>query len=110
MAIPVGDVIVAESVGQRLRGLAGRDADELAPLFLPRCRSIHTIGMRASIDVVWLRIDHDERAQVLAVDARVAPGRLLRAPRRGRDVGALELPAGQAKRLGILPGVELELG
>jgi len=53
----------------RLRGLAGLES--LPPgvgLLLPRTRSIHTLGMRFALDLLWLdghgeivRVDHDVR-------------------------------------------------
>ncbi|HZB06921.1 MAG TPA: DUF192 domain-containing protein [Thermoleophilaceae bacterium] len=48
-------VIVAASAWQRVRGLAGRHTPpEGSALLFPRCRSVHTFGMRFPIDVVFL--------------------------------------------------------
>jgi uncharacterized membrane protein (UPF0127 family) len=60
-------LIVARSFRQRRRGLA-----RMTPLparyalRIPKCNSIHTIGMRFALDLVWLgrdgrvlRVDHD---------------------------------------------------
>ena len=41
---------------ERARGLIGRDGHEGA-LVLPRCRWVHTIGMRFPIDVAYLDAD-----------------------------------------------------
>ena len=56
---------VADSFGDRLRGLRGRDTVEGALLLRP-CRSVHTLGMRFPIDVAFCR-QQDESLVVLAV-------------------------------------------
>ena len=64
---------VASRFTARLRGLAGLaaiGADE--GLELPRCRSVHTVGMRFALDLVWLGAD----GAVLRVDQGVAPLRM----------------------------------
>ena len=66
-------VATASSYLPRLRGLtgiAGLDHDE--GLELPRCRSVHTVGMRFALDLVWLGAD----GAVLRVDRGVAPLRM----------------------------------
>jgi uncharacterized membrane protein (UPF0127 family) len=63
---------VARGFGARLIGLAfRRSAGE--PLLIPRCRSVHTAGMRCAIDVVFL----DRHGRVLRVAASVPPWRLV---------------------------------
>jgi uncharacterized membrane protein (UPF0127 family) len=83
------------------------------PLLLPRCRSVHTFGMRAAIDVVWLTLGIDGRATVLGATACVPPRSTRSAPRgisvRRATIAALELPAGAAARLGLSPGAHLRL-
>lgn len=67
-------VFVAAAPAARLIGLAW--LDELPPdcgLLIPRCRSIHTFGMRFALDVDFL--DGEER--VLRHVAGVPPGRVL---------------------------------
>ena len=57
-------VATASSYLPRLRGLtglAGLDHDE--GLEIPRCRSVHTIGMRFPLDLVWLDEDGRRRAR-----------------------------------------------
>jgi uncharacterized protein len=85
-------IVVAESRWARLRGLAlQRRLPDAAGLLIPRCRSVHTFGMRFALDLVWL----DERGRVLALDAGVPPWRV----RCRRDAAAvLEAPAGQGQR------------
>jgi uncharacterized membrane protein (UPF0127 family) len=70
--LPDGLVIVeARSRCARLLGLAGlADVPEHVALLLPHCRSVHTIGMRFAIDLVWF---HEE---VVRVDRAVPPWRV----------------------------------
>jgi uncharacterized membrane protein (UPF0127 family) len=88
-SLPSGLVIVeARSAHARLLGLAGlAELPEYIGLLLPRCRSVHTIGMRFAIDLVWL----DE--EVVRVDRAVPPWRV-RSCRAARAV--LETRAGAA--------------
>jgi hypothetical protein len=88
-------VRVASTRRERARGLIGRPRlGRREGLFLPRCRSIHSFGLRATpIEAVLL--DHELR--VLEV-VRIEPARVLW-PRRGvRHV--LEVATGS----GLLPG------
>lgn len=82
-------VPVATGFRARLLGLALLDAEEAGPgLLIPRCRSVHTFGMRFPLDLLFL--DHGER--VVSVRLAVGPCRAARC----RDASAvLELPAGQ---------------
>ena len=100
------EAVVAERFALRLRGLAGLDPDALVPLLFPRCRSLHTFGMRGPIDVVWLTGEWD----VASVEPGVPPSRILRVPRRTPGVGALELIAGEAARLGLAAGIAVDPG
>jgi uncharacterized membrane protein (UPF0127 family) len=105
-------VVVAESFRLRLLGLMGLGTGEIVPLLLPRCRSIHTRAMRASIDLVWLSLGR-ERARVLAVAESLGPGRHRRFGGTGapkRTIAALELSPGEAHRLGLRPGADVGLG
>lgn len=104
------EVIAADRLALRLRGLAGLDPAKLVPLVIPRCRSVHTFGMRCPIDVVWLEAGPGEDELVRGVDAAVPPRRLARAPRDGprRRIAALELPAGDAVAFGLHAGVRLQ--
>ena len=97
------EAVLAERFALRLRGLAGLDPDALVPLLFPRCRSLHTFGMRGPIDVVWLTGDWE----VASVEPEVPPSRILRAPRRTAGAGALELTAGDAAGLGLATGARL---
>jgi hypothetical protein len=81
-------VSVAVGVRARLLGLAFLDREEAGGgLLIPRCRSVHTFGMRFALDLVFL----DGRGGVLAV-RRGLPPRRLAGDRRAAAI--LELPAG----------------
>jgi uncharacterized membrane protein (UPF0127 family) len=65
-------VVVARGLA-RVRGLVGRrDWPAGVALEIPRCRSVHTVGMRFALDLVWL--DADRR--VVRIDRRVPPWRV----------------------------------
>lgn len=87
-----GDLRLAEARGTRarMRGLAGL---EVLPsghaLRIPRCGSVHTVGMRFPIDVIFL----DREDRVVRV-ARAVPPRRFAAARRARSV--IETRAGEA--------------
>jgi len=83
-------VAEARGPGTRLRGLAR--LDELPGewgLHFPRCRVVHTMGMRFALDLVWL----DRHGAVVEIVRDVGPGRHV-ACRRARSV--VELRAGEA--------------
>jgi len=66
-------LLVARSFRERRRGLA-----KMTPLpagyglRIPKCNSVHTIGMRFALDLVWLSRD----GRVLRVDRGVGPWRM----------------------------------
>jgi uncharacterized protein len=66
------DVVVARSRRARLLGLALRRRPPAHALLLPRCRSVHTFGMRFPLDLIWL----DRDGRVLRVDEAVPPWRV----------------------------------
>ena len=84
-------IAVAHSRRARLLGLALRRRPPDYALLLPRCRSVHTFGMRFPLDLVWL----DETGCVVRVDRGVPPCRV-RSCRRARSV--LELRASPGTR------------
>jgi uncharacterized membrane protein (UPF0127 family) len=85
-------VRVAVGWRARLLGLALIDLDRAGSgLLIPRCRSIHTLGMRFALDLLFL----DRRGAVVSVHRAVAPGRLLFAQRAATAV--LELPGGRGR-------------
>ena len=81
----------ADTWRARLLGLALRRTTDHA-LYFPRCRSVHTIGMRFALDLVWVRED----GSVVRIDHAVGPFRV----RSCRDAdGVVETPAGAADGL-----------
>ena len=92
---------VADTAWARLRGLMGRRGLEPGEgLLLRPSGSVHTCFMRFAIDIVFL----DRELCVLGVSPAVRPWRL-RVQRGARVV--LELPAGEAERVGIAAGDQL---
>jgi uncharacterized membrane protein (UPF0127 family) len=80
-------VPVAASGLARLLGLAVLSPDAApAGLLIPRCRAVHTIGMRFRLDLHFL----DAEGLTLSVRRAVPPRRFVREP-GARSV--LELPA-----------------
>ena len=80
--VPVADRPVA-----RLLGLALLDRDRAGPgLLIPRCRTIHTFGMRFPIDVVFL----DSSGEPISRRRAVPPCRIVV---EQRAASVLELPA-----------------
>lgn len=90
-ALALGErVPLATGFRARLLGLALLPRERAGPgLLIPRCRSIHTFGMRFPIDVVFL----DRRGTEIRRVAAVPPHRVV-AERGARFV--LELPAESA--------------
>ena len=84
-----------------MRGLLGRDSMNGALLLRP-AKSVHTIGMRFSIDVAFVSAD----LEVLDVVTMV-PNRLGRP--RWRADGIIEAPAGAFSRWGVAVGDRLEI-
>lgn len=81
------DFPLASTRCARLLGLAYLCIDEAGPgLLIPRCRSVHTFGMRFALDLVFL--DRDGRP---CSERRGVPPRRLVWDRRASAV--LELPA-----------------
>jgi uncharacterized membrane protein (UPF0127 family) len=79
------EIRVAHGFRERLVGLAWRRHPRHA-LLIPRCRSVHTFGMRFPLDLVWL----DAAGRPVRVERAVQPRRV----RRCREAAAvLECPA-----------------
>jgi uncharacterized membrane protein (UPF0127 family) len=102
-ATPTGvlKVRVADKFWTRALGLlVGAPLEAAEGLLISPCSSIHTIGMRYPIDVVFV----DRDARVLRVCPEVRAGRMRFAPGAR---GVLELRSGIAARHGLAPGVRL---
>lgn len=83
--------------------LATPRLDDPSGLWIAPCNSVHTLGMRYPIDVVFLRRD----GTVARIVPRLAPWRAA-ACRQAH--ATLELRAGLAERLNLTPGHRLALG
>ena len=71
------EVPVAETFRARLLGLSHLDAERAGPgLLIPRCRSVHTSGMRFPIDIHFLGDDD----RLLRSFPATPPRRLVRCP------------------------------
>jgi uncharacterized membrane protein (UPF0127 family) len=82
----VGPVREARTYRARLLGLARLAEPPPEPLLLPRCRSVHTYGMRFALDLLWLGAG----ARIVRIDRAVPP----RAVRRCRGAhGVVEAAA-----------------
>lgn len=82
----------ARSFGSRAIGLAllAEPGDGFG-LLLPRCRTVHTFGMRFALDVAFL----DSEGRLLRLVERVPRRRVLAC---ARAAAVLETPSGQARR------------
>ena len=96
VALPDGlTLLIAGDRRSRRRGLAHLDAAELPAgwaLGFERCRSVHTIGMRFALDLVWV----DGDGAVVRLDRAVGPWRV-RTCLAARGVG--ETAAGDGERV-----------
>ena len=94
-----GEAWTAANAWERMVGLLA--TERLGPgqgLLLAPCGSVHTFGMRFSIDILFL----DRQNRVLAVARDVGPCRVRVGPRGARSV--LELAAGAASAAGVREG------
>jgi uncharacterized protein len=101
------NTLLAEKVRQattfirRLKGLLGTPCLPIGEvLLIAPCNSVHTLGMRYSIDVLFMADD----GTVLKIAANLPPGRVA-AARSSSYV--LELPAGLAAQTGTVVGDRL---
>lgn len=71
LVLPGGEVLhIARTFRARLRGLLGTtQLPSGHALLLTRTKSVHTLGMRFALDLVWL----DAQAQVVHIDCGVGP-------------------------------------
>lgn len=73
----------------RMKGLLGRKSlHDGESLWIKPCNSVHTIGMRFPIDVIFL----DKKNRVLAIKKNLQPNRLT--PIYFKATSVLELPCG----------------
>ncbi|MFB7912573.1 DUF192 domain-containing protein [Streptomyces sp. NPDC056061] len=92
---------IAASYRARSRGLLKQDGIDGALLITP-CGSVHTFGMRFTIDVAYL----DRKFRVLAVRT-MKPGRLGLPRLTARHV--VESEAGAMEKWGLRPGAQVRI-
>lgn len=94
-------IIIANHFLCRLRGLLFKPQlrfDEA--LLISPCKSVHTLGMRYAIDIVFLSPDY----QILKIVRHCLPKRLASCKNAKHT---LELLAGESNRLGLKVGMQL---
>lgn len=97
------EIIDARTFFTRLRGLLGTDVLEVGQgCYLDPCPSIHCKGMKYPIDVVYLADPAGDGGQEVIAVERCEPGSFGSRFHGVRSV--LEIPAGEAERLGIVEG------
>lgn len=97
----LASVDVATSRADRARGLLGRNTFEGA-FAIPKCRWVHTIGMRFALDVAYV----DANDQVIKI-ATMRPYRFASLVPKARMV--IEARAGSFERWGLRVGDPIEL-
>ena len=92
----------ARTLGERFTGLLGRARlPEGEALIFPGCSSIHTVGMRFSIDVIFV----DRAWRVVALRSGVRPWRLVLPVRSAW--GGVETPPGTIAQTQVAVGDRL---
>jgi uncharacterized membrane protein (UPF0127 family) len=100
-AVPLA-VYRTEGTFERMRGLLGRRPLRTGEgLWLTRCASVHTVGMRYALDLLYL----DRHRVVVKMVRALPPGRFSLA--FGAD-SVIELPAGSLQMLGLQCGDRCE--
>ena len=95
---------VARKAFPRMKGLLGRERlNEGEGLVITPCSSVHTVGMRFPIDVIFF----DKQGRIIAVTRNMKPLRI--SAWHPRAAGVLEVAAGTVKDLSARPGDELVL-
>ena len=97
----LGPLEVADTAWRRFRGLLGRTQLDGALLLRP-CASVHTLGMRMTIDVAHLTKD------LVVLDVRTVRRNRMEGPRR-RSRAVLETEAGVMTTWGLSAGTRLEV-
>lgn len=100
--VVVPDLMVADRMFKRMRGLLGRKMLEPADgLWITPCNSIHMFFMRFAIDAVFI----DKNGYVVRVHHHLQPWRMARGGKHAHSV--FELPAGRAGQFNIRVGDRL---
>ena len=91
----IGKVFIADNFFLRLRGLIGRNPEEIGALWIQPCSQIHTFMMSAPIDVVYL----DQSGKVLKIERNIPPARCQKSVKHAKAV--VEFPALKTEKLQI---------
>lgn len=92
---------IADNWVSRLRGLLMTKEEDLTGLLLTDCSSVHTIGMKYPIDIVFI----NQSRCVSKTSERVAPMRFCFGTADTKST--LELPAGSIEKFGIQIGDQI---
>lgn len=99
--VDVGRVEVADTFFTRLRGMLGRNSLEV-PMLIKRSNSVHSIGMRLTLEVAFISAD----GRVVEM-RRLPPNRVLRPRHHARHV--LEAKPGSFKRWNLRRNSRIEV-
>ncbi len=94
----IGKIYIANNFFLRLRGLMGRDPEEVGALLIKPCSQIHTFFMSDAIDVIYV----DKKWNVIHIDVDVKPSRICRGVRGSKCV--IEIPKKKSIELNIQVG------
>jgi uncharacterized membrane protein (UPF0127 family) len=99
-----GNLAAATGIFSRMKGLLGRKSLPAGEgLWIKPCKSIHTIGMKFPIDVIFL----DAGNMVVAALPAIQPGRL--SPFYASAASVIELPVGTIEQTATQPGDSIAL-
>jgi hypothetical protein len=94
------ELIELTSIRERTRGLRGAEQPNEGEGVLIKARQVHTFGMRFPIDVVYL-----SRGGVIKKISTMPPRRI--GPLVATSSAVIEMREGEARRLGMEPGMRL---
>ncbi len=98
-----GNLLVAENLFSRMKGLLGRTSLPAGEALMIRpCKGIHTFGMRFPIDAIFL----DRNNRIVALTKDLQPNHLSRVYPEAASV--VELPAGTIEATDTAVGNEIK--
>lgn len=98
------NVAVAYRLFDRMKGLLGkRQLESGESLLIRPCKSVHTMGMRFPIDIIFL----DKNNRIIALSKHLLPNRL--SLHHFKAVSVLELPAGTLTATETIIGDSIEI-
>jgi len=99
----INDVCIADNIFTRLKGLLFIPKENLTGMYLTNCNSVHTIGMRYNIDIIFL----SQSNNVVKVETEAKPYKLFFGTNKTNHT--LELNAGAINNLDIKLGQKIEI-